>query len=533
MTQFSVPWQSRPAATYGIFARAIIAVARLVSAVALPLLNRFPGLTLLGAVVAACLLVWAHALVFAYVDQHILEPAIASAAGVRPESSLLSPGTWGLAPSAMRELIVGAGGWPAALAGVLQYALWPVQFGIVRDLIGLTAIFVLFNVVPVYAIWWERKVAGRIQSRLGPMRVGRWHGWAQSFADGIKLVLKEDLVPKDADKVLFRVAPYLAIIPTMLAFVALPFAATYMFRQLDVALVFILSMLGIEVVSVIVAGWASNNKWSVYGGMREACQMVAYEIPMGMSLLVPIACVGSLSLVTVGEAQSGGWFTWLAFSNPFAFVAFVSYFIASLASCKRAPFDLPEAESELVAGFLTEYSGFRWALFFFAEYVSMFVVAALASILFLGGWHSPLPSSWGAVFDAWAGSGGLLGLCGAGLKGLLFAGPIWLLLKCVFFIYVQLWVRWTLPRIRLDQVLYACVQVLLPLTMLVLVGTAVWVWVSTWGSDGWATFEMVVRWILGVIGLVFALGFPAIAAYGFYHRRRLVGYLVVDPLRGS
>ena len=382
MTQFSVPWQPRPATTHGIFARAIIAIAKAVSAVAAPLLNRFPGLILLSAVVVVCLLVWAHALVFAYVDRHILEPAVASAAGVRPESSLLSPATWGLAPSQMRELIVGAGGWPAALAGVLQYALWPVQFGFVRDLIGLAAIFGLFNIVPVYAIWWERKVAGRIQSRLGPMRVGGWHGWAQSFADGVKLVLKEDLVPKDADAVLFRVAPYLAIIPTMLAFMALPFGATYMFRELDVALIFILSMLGIEVVSVIVAGWASNNKWSVYGGMREACQMVAYEIPMGMALLVPVACVGSLSLTTIGEAQSGGWFTWLAFSNPFAFVAFVSYFIASLASCKRAPFDLPEAESELVAGFHTEYSGFRWALFFFAEYASMFVVAfAFAVVL--------------------------------------------------------------------------------------------------------------------------------------------------------
>ena len=186
-----------------------------------------------------------------------------------------------------------------------------------RDLIGLGAIFGLFNIIPVYVIWWERKVAGRIQSRLGPMRVGGWHGWAQTFADGIKLVLKEDLVPKDADAPLFRLAPYLAIVPTLLAFLALPFGATYVFRELDVALVFILGMLGIEVVGVIVAGWASNNKWSVYGAMREACQMVSYEIPMGMALLIPIMCAGALKLTTVGDLQDGGWFTWLVFRNPF------------------------------------------------------------------------------------------------------------------------------------------------------------------------------------------------------------------------
>ena len=253
--------------------------------------------------------------------------------------------------------------------------------------------------------------------------------------------------------------------------------------------------------------------------------MVSYEIPLGMSLLIPIVCVGSLRLSVIGEAQSGGWFTWLAFSNPFTFGAFVSYFIASLASCKRAPFDLPEAESELVAGFHTEYSGFRWSIFFFAEYATMFVIAVLASILFMGGWHSPFPMSWG---DTWGD-----GLLAQGMRGLLLNGPIWLMLKALFFIYVQLWLRWTLPRIRIDQVLYACVQVLLPLTMLLLFGTTLWVWASTGDSAGWAMFDKVVNVILGLIGMVFALGFPAIAAYGFYHRRRLVGNLAVDALPGS
>lgn len=253
--------------------------------------------------------------------------------------------------------------------------------------------------------------------------------------------------------------------------------------------------------------------------------MVSYEIPMGMALLIPVVCVGSLSLREIGEAQAGGWFHWLAFSNPFTFAAFVAYYIASLASCKRAPFDLPESESELVAGFHTEYSGFRWSLFFFAEYTAMFVVSGLAVILFLGAWHSPLPLSWA---DGWGD-----GIAAQGLRGLLFSGPIWFVLKCTFFIYVQLWLRWTLPRIRIDQVLYACVQVLLPLTMVLLFGTTLWVWASMSQSSAWSIFDSVVNKILGLVGLVFALGFPAIAGYGFYHRRSLVGNLVVDALPGS
>lgn len=525
MSQISVPWQPRTQPAYGPVSRSIIAGAKVSAAVVGPILARFPGPILIGAVVAVCLLVWLHALVFGYVDLHVIGgTAVPSDYAVRP-FAYGSPSTWGLTPSVIHARIIEAGGWVSGLAGPLQYLLWPVQFGFVRDLVGLGALVGLFNVIPVYTIWWERKVAGRIQSRLGPMRVGGWHGWSQSVADGIKLVLKEDLIPKDADALLFRLAPYFTLIPVMVAFVALPLGATYVFRDLDVALVFILGILGVEVVGVILAGWASNNKWSVYGAMREACQMVSYEIPMGMSLLIPVVCVGSLSLRVIGNDQSGGWFTWLAFRNPFTFAAFVSYFIASLASCKRAPFDLPEAESELVAGFHTEYSGIRWSFFFFAEYAAMFIVSALAAILFLGGWNSPLPTEWGRGLGD--------GVLARGVQGILFDGPIWLVLKAVFFLYVQIWLRWTLPRIRIDQVLYACVQVLLPFTMILLLGTTMWVWASTSDSAAWATFSRVVNAVLGVIGVVFVLGFLAIAAFGFYHRRRLVGNLVVDALPGS
>ncbi len=503
------------------FERPIRATARGIYRLAAPVVSRFPGTILLSATIGACFLVWIHALIFAYVDLRILTPAAAQG---------LTPSTWGFPPSQIEPLIDAAGGVPAAMSGLLKYLLWPVQFGIVRDLIGLTALLVLFNIIPIYAIWWERKVAGRIQSRLGPMRVGGWHGWAQSLADGIKLMLKEDLIPKDADAALFRLAPYLAIIPAALGFVALPFGATYVFRELDVALVFILGVLGVEVVGVILAGWASNNKWSVYGAMREACQMVSYEIPMGMALLVPIIAVGSLSLRQVGEAQAGGWFSWLAFQSPFAFIAFVSYYVASLASCKRAPFDLPEAESELVAGFHTEYSGLRWSFFFFAEYAAMFIVSGLAAILFLGAWHSPLPLAWGnAVTNSmpnWP-------VLARGINGILFSGPIWFITKCVFFIYVQMWLRWTLPRIRIDQVLYGCVQVLLPLTMVLVLGQTLWVWATTSGSGAWRIVALGSNWLLGGIGAVFAFAFVAIAVYGFYHRRRLVGWLVIDPLPGA
>jgi len=490
-----------------------------------PLVARMAGIILIGAVVSVCLGVWAHALLFGFVDDSILARAASAGVTVAGPFDHFSPSTWGLTPSQIAAQLHVVGGVWDTVSGVARYLLWPVQFGIVRDLIGVGALIGLFNVIPVYTIWWERKVAGRIQSRLGPMRVGGWHGWAQSPADGIKLLLKEDLIPQGADAPLFRLAPYFNIIPSALAFVALPFGATYVFRELDVALVFILGVLGVEVVGVMIAGWSSNNKWSVYGAMREACQMVSYEIPMGMALLLPVLTVGTLNLTKIVEAQSGGWFHWLAFDSPFMFAGFIAYFVASLASCKRAPFDLPEAESELVAGFLTEYSGIRWSFFFFAEYAVMFVVCGLAAILFLGGWHSPLPASWGcSLGDAWY---------MRGVKGLFFSGPIWFVAKCVFLLYVQIWIRWTLPRIRIDQVLYGCVQVLLPLTMVLLLGTAVWVWASTSDCPTWATIQRISRYTLGGIGAFFVIGFPAIAVYGFYHRRSLVGNLVQDAMPGS
>src|SRR5438477_1367769 len=261
---------------------------------------------------------------------------------------------------------------------------------LIFDIVVILAVFVpAVMVFAMFAIWWERKVAGHMQSRLGPNRVGPI-GILQSLADGIKLLTKEDLIPKDADALLFRLAAYLAFAPAFAAFLALPFGPNLCFEpRLNVGVFWILAILSVEIMGVILAGWASNNKWSIYGAMREACQMVSYEIPLGISIIVGVMAAGTLNLVELGHMQAGGLHTWLIFKNPFVFLSFFLYFIASLASNKRAPFDLPESESELVAGFHTEYSGLRFSFFFFAEYAAMFVVGGIQAALFLGGWTDP------------------------------------------------------------------------------------------------------------------------------------------------
>lgn len=466
-----------------------------------------------GGVVGVCLIAWAHSWLFGFIENIARgpDPRQIALVGIGYDHTVAD------IFAALAERGLGA--------GVLAYALWPLQFALVRDLVALGGIIGFVSLIPLFGIWWERKVAARIQSRMGPMRVGCWHGWLQSPADGIKLIFKEDLIPTVGDPALFRLAPYITFIPPILAFIALPFAGAWVFRDLDVALIFILAMLGIEVLGVILAGWASNNKWSVYGAMREACQMVSYEIPMGMSLLVPIMMAGTLRLTDVAGAQSGGFWNWFVFANPWCFIAFFTYYIASLASCKRAPFDLPEAESELVAGFHTEYSGFRWSLFFFGEYVAMFAVSGLAVILFLGGWTSPLPSSWAPDPSHWY---------SPLIHGLLFEGPILFVLKAAFLFYVQLWLRWTLPRVRIDQVLYACVQVLLPLTMVVLLANTLWLLGLDHLHWPWlSVLDTVLHWVLVAIGTVTVLSILAIMAYGFANKRRLVGKLAVDALPGA
>jgi len=462
-----------------------------------------PLAILCGAVVGTGLVVWAYGWVSGLMQSYFPESTVRTFTG--------------------QEIYTVTGGTAPWM--FVAYLLWPIQFPIIRDLIAMGGVVGFICTAAAFGIWWERKVAARMQSRLGPMRVGSWHGWAQSPADGIKLILKEDLIPADGDPILFRLAPYLAFVPTVIAFVALPFGAFWVFRDLDVALIFILAMLSVDVLGVIVAGLASNNKYATYGGLREACQMVAYEIPMGMSLLIPVMMAGTLKLSEIANVQSGGWHHWLVFANPWCFVAFCLYYVASLASCKRAPFDLPEAESELVAGFLTEYSGYRWSLFFFAEYAAMFAVSGLAVILFLGGWMSPLPQDWAPQGD------GFFSLL---VRGLLFNGPIIFILKAFFLFFIQLWLRWTLPRVRIDQVLYACVQVMLPMAMLVLLGATFWVLGLKHLELGWlAALDAVLHWLLVAVGYLTVLTMLALATYGFVNRWQLVGRLGVRHLPGA
>ncbi|MFM7297603.1 MAG: complex I subunit 1/NuoH family protein, partial [Planctomycetota bacterium] len=244
-------------------------------------------------------------------------------------------------------------GLVAALGAYLP--MWALWMG--AAVTGVAIVMGLISLIAMFSVWLERKVAGHIQCRYGPMYVG-WHGWLQSIADGVKLLLKEDMIPRDADRMLFMLAPALVLAAIVAAMAAYPLAPGVFFADIDLGVFFVIAMSSMTTIGVVMAGWASNSKWTVFGAMREAAQVVAYEIPLGVALLVPVMVAGTLNLREASDLQSD-WYGmgWFMFKNPFMLPAFVLYFIAALAETKRAPFDLPEAESELVAGFMTEYSG--------------------------------------------------------------------------------------------------------------------------------------------------------------------------------
>ena len=343
------------------------------------------------------------------------------------------------------------GWWPAVVAALIHVLL-------VAGFFGLPAgIF----------IWAERKVSARIQDRLGPTRVGGRFGWLQSLADGIKLLQKEDLAPDSADKFLFRLAPYIVIVAAFSAFMFLPFTNGWMAVAMDCGLFVALAVLSLEVLGVVIAGYASGSKWSLFGGMREAAQMVSYEVPLGLTAVIPVVIAGTMNLNDIGNMQQGWFLNWFMFHDPFAFIAFFVFFIATLASNKRAPFDLAEAESELVAGFITEYSGFRWSLFFLGEYAAMFFVSALGTILFLGGWWTGI-----APLDDWFVS--IANSCWAGDYIIRVVGLKVFLLKSSLLVCVQIWVRWTLPRLRIDQVMTTCLKYLVPIACFLFVGVVLY-----------------------------------------------------------
>lgn len=339
-------------------------------------------------------------------------------------------------------------------------------------LAALVHVALIINLVAVGAlvfIWLERKISGRIQDRLGPTRVGGKFGWLQTLADGLKLITKEDLMPAGADGMLFRIAPYISFGASIAAFVAIPFAGgpyPWIAQHLNTGVFFVIAVLGLEVFGVILAGYSSASKWSLFGAMREAAQVVSYEVPLGMCAVVPVLLAGSMDMVVIGDQQAG-WFTnWFVFNDPATFITFWVYFTCATASVNRAPFDLAEAESELVAGFHTEYSGLRWSFFFMAEYGSMFSVSILAAVLFLGGWHGPVPigSMLGLTYE----NGPVAGYFGnlLGMLNVLFKGVIG--------VSVMMWVRWTLPRLRIDQVITTCLKYCTPIAAVMFLGATLW-----------------------------------------------------------
>ncbi len=303
--------------------------------------------------------------------------------------------------------------------------------------IGLVVVFTFAALNAMFLVWLERKVAGHIQLRIGPKEVGPF-GVLQTVIDTLKLVAKELITPRLTSKFLFRLAPILVFVPAVVPFVVFPFGPRLQIHDLNMGLLLIFAFGGINVIAILMGGWASNNKYALLGAMRSVAQNVAYEIPLLLSAMSVVLMAGSLSLKQIVQAQQGLWFV---LYQP---LAFLLYMTAATAETNRAPFDIPEAESELVAGFHTEYSGMRFSLFFLAEYTEMFVVAAVGTTLFLGGWSGPF----------------LPGIC-------------WFMAKVYFLIFVAMWARWTFPRVRFDQLMNFAWKYLTPMALVNLMVTAV------------------------------------------------------------
>lgn len=290
---------------------------------------------------------------------------------------------------------------------------------------------------------------GAIQARIGPNRVG-WQGLAQTIADALKLLTKEDIIPTMADKWPFVIAPIIVFVPAYMAYLVIPFGkgSGWVAQDLNIGILYIVAVLSIPIIGIITAGWASNNKWSTIGAFRAAAQLISYEVPLVLAMVAPVMLSGSLSLQSIVEAQAGTWFgavpKWFIISQILGFAVYLS---AALAECNLTPFDIMEAESELVAGFNTEYSGMKFALFFLAEFAGMFTLAAIATTLFFGGWLPIHPA---------------LG----------FIPPvIWFLGKAGIIVFVLMWIRSTLPRVRIDQMMGFGWKVLIPLALINIVWT--------------------------------------------------------------
>jgi NADH-quinone oxidoreductase subunit H len=329
---------------------------------------------------------------------------------------------------------------------------------ILIPMVKIGVVFGVISLVVAYLTLLERKVIAFIQVRLGPMRVGP-HGLLQPIADGLKLMLKEDIVPAGADRLIFTMAPIMTLIPAFIVFAVIPFGPDFelfgrqvgfFITDLNIGVLYVLAITSIGILGVILGGWASNSKYPLLGALRSAAQMVSYEVALGFSIIGVLLLAGTLSLVEIVEAQRDAG-VWYVFLQP---VGFVLFFICGVAETNRAPFDLPEAESELVAGFHTEYSGFRFSLFFLAEYASMIVISSMAVTLFWGGWLRPFP--------------------GIGALGFLDYIPpfVWFALKVLVFLYLYLWFRASWPRYRYDQLMSLGWRILMPIAIANVIVTA-------------------------------------------------------------
>jgi NADH-quinone oxidoreductase subunit H len=397
------------------------------------------------------------------------------------------------------------------------------------------AIFGGTSLATMVMVWMERKILAHMQVRLGPMRVGP-HGLLQPVADSLKLLIKEDVIPRNADRLVFWFAPLMVVMTAFTMYIVLPFGRTHAVTDINIGILFLLGVSSLGVLGVIMGGWSSNSHYPLLGALRSSAQMVSYEIPMGLAVVSAVVMTslhtgtGTMSMIGIVEAQfqQRQWFAFTYF--PLGMIAFVVFAIAMVAETNRAPFDLPEAESELVAGFMTEYSGFRWSLFFLAEYASMIAISAIAVTLWLGGWLRPFPNglsghAWDVAFaliPAFLFSAiGILcclsvsrmpkiaefraqriGLAGFGVAvlaiGLAMFIPgvrdrvqdiFWFVIKVAFFMYLYIWYRGTFPRYRFDQLMKVGWKVLLPIALGVLLLTAT---VGVWG-EMWALLGEVTR----------------------------------------
>ena len=346
--------------------------------------------------------------------------------------------------------------------------------------------FLLFYAI--LAIYAERKISAFIQDRLGPMEVG-YYGIGQTVADLLKLLQKEDIIPAKAQKGLFKFAPLVIFVSVFAGFSVLPLSPAWSGAPLSSGLFFLLAIISLDVIGIIMAGWSSNNKYSVLGTMRSAAQLISYEVPLGLSVICVCIFTQTLNLQEISYQQgilspepiylfdmpslgialegTGGFPAWNIFRMPPLFFAWVIFFIASLAECNRAPFDLPEAESEIIAGFHTEYSGFRFAVIMLGEYAMMLLVSILGVVLFFGSWNTPLPNIGSLSLASW--TTGDPGTVGSTLWGV-----FWLMSKSLFFVAVQMWIRWTFPRLRVDQLMTVSWKYLTPIALVLVAVFAFW-----------------------------------------------------------